>query len=104
MKIAMPSAIGVAISSARTDEYSVPQIKGNAPNSPDTGSQISVRQKFSPNFWIDAIDSIDSTMPMPHTSAISTKPKAPVPIRNATSLRDFDFGKGRHFQLHDGFG
>ena len=50
MKIAMPSAIGVAISSASTDEYSVPQMNGSAPNSPATGSQISVRQKLSPNF------------------------------------------------------
>ena len=35
MKIAMPSAIGVEISSARIDEYSVPQMKGRAPNCRD---------------------------------------------------------------------
>ncbi len=50
MKTAMPSATGVAITSARIDEYIVPQMKGSAPNSPDTGSQISVRQKLNPNF------------------------------------------------------
>ena len=42
MKMAMPSAIGVEISSARIDEYSVPQMNGRAPNSlgdrvPDVG-------------------------------------------------------------------
>ena len=47
MNTAMPSAMGAAISSARIDEYSVPQMNGSAPNSPDTGSQISVRQKFT---------------------------------------------------------
>jgi hypothetical protein len=36
---------------------------------------------------------------MPQTSAISRNPNAPVPTRNATSLRDFDFGKGRHLEL-----
>ena len=41
---------------------------------------------------------------MPQTRAISTNPNAPVPIRNATSLRDFDLGKGRHFQLHHRLG
>ena len=40
--MAMPSAIGVEIRSARTDEYSVPQMNGRAPNSagdriPDVG-------------------------------------------------------------------
>ena len=46
----MAVPIGVAISSASTDEYSVPQMNGSAPNSPDTGSQMSVRQKLRPNF------------------------------------------------------
>ena len=47
---AMPTAIGVASTSASTDEYSVPQMKGRAPKSPDTGSQVWVRQKLKPNF------------------------------------------------------
>ena len=50
--MAMPSAIGPAMNSASTAEYSVPQMKGRAPNSPATGSQISVRQKRHPNFEI----------------------------------------------------
>ena len=36
-KMAMPSAIGVEMISARTDEYSVPQMNGRAPNSPSDG-------------------------------------------------------------------
>ena len=43
-------ALVCGISSASTEEYSVPQMNGSAPNSPATGSQISVRQKLSPNF------------------------------------------------------
>ena len=50
MKIAMPSAIGVEITKARTEEYSVPQISGRAPNSAATGSQTSVCQNCQPNF------------------------------------------------------
>ena len=50
MKIAMPSAIGVEMTSARTDEYSVPQMSGRAPNSAATGSQRSVCQNCQPNF------------------------------------------------------
>ena len=46
-KIAMPSAIGVANARARTEEYSVPQMNGRAPNSPDTGSQTSLIQNDS---------------------------------------------------------
>src|SRR4029077_6826663 len=99
MKIAMPSAIGVAISSASTEEYSVPQMNGSAPNSPATGSQISVRQNFSPNFWIDGNDSYARIKPMPQTRAINMKPNAPVPIRKPRSLRDFDLGKSGHFQF-----
>ena len=32
----MPRATGVEMRSARIEEYSVPQMKGSAPNSPDT--------------------------------------------------------------------
>ena len=52
----MPSETGVAISSASTDEYRVPQMKGRAPKSPETGSQMSVYQKARPNFRIDSAD------------------------------------------------
>ena len=33
-------------------------MNGSAPNSPDTGSQISVRQKSNPNWRIDSIDCV----------------------------------------------
>jgi len=56
MKMAIPSAIGVEISSARIDEYRVPHRNGSAPKSPDTGSQLSVRQNANPNFVIDSHD------------------------------------------------
>ncbi len=52
----MPSAIGVANARASTEEYSVPQMKGRAPNSPDTGSQTSLIQNDSPNFAIESCD------------------------------------------------
>ena len=54
----------MAISSARIDEYSVPQMKGSAPNSPATGSHVLVRQKSKPNFWIDSHDCRASSTPM----------------------------------------
>ena len=60
----MPIATGPAMSSARTDEYSVPQMNGSAPNSPCTGSHVCVRQKSKPNFLIDSIDSRTSSIPM----------------------------------------
>src|SRR5690242_15948774 len=40
VKTAIPTATGVAITSARIEEYSVPQMKGRAPNSPETGSHV----------------------------------------------------------------
>ena len=46
------------MSSARIDEYSVPQMNGRAPKSPDTGSHVEVRQKLKPNWRIESIDSI----------------------------------------------
>ena len=41
-------------------------MNGSAPNSPATGSQISVRQKLRPNFSIDSIDCRVSSNPMAH--------------------------------------
>src|SRR5262249_7546529 len=49
MNTAMPSAIGVAMSSATTDEYSVPQMNGSAPNRLATGSHVVVHQNANPN-------------------------------------------------------
>ena len=85
MKTAMPSAIGVAMRSARIDEYSVPQMNGSAPNSPATGSQVSVRQKLRPNFWIESIDCRVSSNPMAQTMSTRTSANAPVPMRNPRS-------------------
>ena len=64
MKMAMPSAIGVEMISARTDEYSVPQMNGRAPNCPATGSQVSVCQNCQPNSWIESRDWRNSSTPM----------------------------------------
>ena len=81
----MPSAIGVEIINASTDEYSVPQMNGRAPNSPATGSQTSVCQNCQPKWRIDSCDSRNSTTAMAPTMAISRRAKAPVPLRKRTS-------------------
>ncbi len=47
--VATPSETGAAIRRASSDEYSVPQMNGRAPNSPETGSQVSVTQNLNPN-------------------------------------------------------
>ncbi len=60
-------------------------MNGSAPNSPATGSQISVRQKLRPNLWIDSIDCRVSSNPMAHTISTRTSANAPVPILNPRS-------------------
>ena len=87
MKTAMPNATGVARTSARIEEYSVPQMKGNAPNWPATGSHVWVRQKSSPNLVIDSIDSRVSTIAIPTTMISNVTAKAPVPTLKPTSVR-----------------
>ena len=47
-KIATPRESGTAISSARKAESSVPTISGQAPNSPATGSQMSLVRNPKP--------------------------------------------------------
>src|ERR1051325_10166034 len=79
MKMAMPSAIGVARSSARSEEYSVPQMNGSAPNSPATGSHVFRVQKLRPNFAIESVDCRDSSNASPTT--ISTTSAATAPVR-----------------------
>ena len=81
----MPSAIGVAMISARIEEYSVPQMNGNAPNSPVTGFQMLVRQNAAPNAAIDGCDCRTSTAPIAHTSTMRTAANAPVPMRKPRS-------------------
>src|SRR5215208_2624368 len=85
MNTAMPRATGAPISSASTDEYSVPQMNGSAPNSPATGSQLLVRQKLKPNFCSDSEESFASVTPMPMTISSSAAANTPMPRRNPRS-------------------
>src|SRR5512140_2318642 len=55
-KTATPSPSGNAMTSASSDENSVPKIKGSAPNSSCTGSQTVLVINPHPNFAIDAPD------------------------------------------------
>src|SRR6185295_768843 len=85
-KMAMPSEMGPAMTSARMEEYSVPQMNGNAPNSPETGFQFEPPQKpNSPNFSSASRDSLKSTTPMPQTMSTRTSANAPVPMRKIKS-------------------
>ena len=84
-KMAMPSATGAASSSASTDEYSVPQMNGRAPKSPDTGSQVSVVQNARPNFSIASHDWRVSSTAMPATSTTTTPREHTVPSLNQRS-------------------
>src|SRR5438552_3329125 len=53
--MAMPRAIGVARSNARIEEYSVPQMNGSAPKSPDTGTHVVPFQNDMPHLWIASV-------------------------------------------------
>src|SRR5579872_2985081 len=77
----MPSATGVAMSRASTDEYSVPQMNGRAPNWPATGSQVSVRQNCQPNWWIEMRDCRHSSKPIAATIAMISTANKPVAAR-----------------------
>ena len=96
----MPSAIGVESRSARTDEYSVPQMNGRAPNWTATGSHVSVSQNCHPNCLMDSCDWRTSSTPIPTTMTISSTPKKPVPTRKIVSSTrpdlpdDFGFSAG----------
>ena len=56
--IAIPRLNGTAMSKARNDETRVPKIKGRAPNTSFTGSQVDVARKFMPNVFLESADSI----------------------------------------------
>ena len=60
-------------------------MNGRAPNSPDTGSQVSVCQNCQPNSRIERIDCRYSSTPIAATRTISSTAKTPVPTRNTTS-------------------
>ncbi len=65
--------------------YSVPQMNGSAPNSPDTGSQVWPAQNPQPNFSMARWDWRHSSAPIPPTIAMTRRANAPVPIRNPRS-------------------
>src|SRR5688572_114830 len=88
-------------------------MNARAPNSPDTGSQMSPSQKPKPNFSIDSIDCRHSSTPMPTTMRRRSAAKAPVAtlnprsallnqLRMGESLRDLDALQGGLLALHDG--
>src|SRR6476660_8878874 len=94
-------------------------MKGSAPNSPATGSQVSVRQKLRPNLLIDSTASRLSSKAMPATISTMRKAKKPVPSLKPRSgyrkrrvgldtgsltLRNLDLRQGRHLELDDGLG
>jgi hypothetical protein len=62
-------------------------MKGNAPNSPATGSHVRVRQNEKPNLRTDSIESFTSTTRMPRTTAMTRTATAPVPARNSGSAQ-----------------
>ena len=72
--MAIPSEIGDASSRASTDEYSVPQMNGRAPNSPETGSQMSLIQNPSPNLAIESCDCRVSSNAIAPTSTTRDNP------------------------------
>src|ERR1051325_9943638 len=84
-------------------------MKGSAPNSPATGSQLLVRQNLKPNRCSESDESFASVMPMATTISSSAAAKTPMPIRNRRSvertarLRHLDPVERRLFQ-HDDVG
>src|SRR5688572_26051627 len=87
-------------------------MKGSAPNSPATGSQLLVDQKASPKRWIDSHDSLVSTTAMAPTvtstrsakaPVLTRKPRSPWPRRRVTrgGSRDTNFRQRRQLHLHD---
>src|SRR5271169_693666 len=60
-------------------------MKGRAPKSPETGSQVFVRQKLKPNFAIESRDSCQRTKAIPATRSTTSAAKKPVPARNPRS-------------------
>src|SRR5262249_8426133 len=78
-------AIGVEITRANAEEYSVPQMKGRAPKSPATGSQVVPFQKLNPNLAMESRDCRQSTQAMPATMTTTRRAKKPVPRRKNRS-------------------
>ena len=71
---------------ARNDETRVPKIKGRAPNTSFTGSQVDVARKFKPKVFLETPDSIKSSlnnknarinMPRANKPTIASKIRSP---------------------------
>src|SRR5688500_15589600 len=89
-------------------------MKGSAPKSPTTGSQVDVVQKPNPNLRIDSHDSLVRTTPMPATIATTSTANAPVlrrkprspwrphfTVRGFSSSGDTNLRQRRELHLHD---
>src|ERR1700741_355733 len=63
-KMATASASGTDMATASKDDTIVPQMKGNAPNSPETGSQMLCVKNLNPKAWIDSCDFAIKTQTM----------------------------------------
>src|ERR1700682_3477521 len=66
-------------------------MKGSAPNSPETGSQVDVRQNRRPNFAIERCEVRKSSKPIPTTRSTTRSAKKPVPApkpRSSTLFRE----------------
>src|SRR6202171_3803162 len=60
-------------------------MKGSAPNSPETGSQVDVRQNRRPNFAHERCEVRKSSKPIPTTRSTTRSAKKPVPARKPRS-------------------
>ena len=60
-------------------------MKGSAPKSPATGSQVVVAQNPRPNLVIESHDSVSSTTPIAATMTRTRTANAPVPRRKPRS-------------------
>src|SRR5438874_2046171 len=75
-------------------------MKGRAPNSPATGSQISVRQKLQPNSARDRRDSQVNWTPMATTAVTTSAPTSPLPTRKSRSPPLLDLDRAKRLQFH----
>src|SRR6188474_2816668 len=88
-------------------------MKGRAPKSPATGSQVVVAQNPKPNCLIESHDSVNSTTPIALTITRTRTANAPVPMRKPRSpwlprrasrgvgSGDTNLCQRRHLHLHD---
>src|SRR5687768_8613792 len=86
-------------------------MNGSAPKSPETGSQVRVVQKRSPNSLIDSHDWRVSSTPIAATSTTSSNATEPIAMRKPNSRRtsgirsgNLDRAERGHFLLNDTLG